>query len=81
MVTRLGEADLVFKSKNLFAILAHLAVHQVFAGDDFLDAFEEGIDDHRMIVEVGCLNELDIRVAERDPIGRVVDPLDEYACE
>ena len=81
VVARLGETDLVLEAEDLFAVLAHLAVHHVGAGDDLLDAVEEGIDDQGMIIEVGRLDEFDIGMTKRDPVGRVVNPLDQHTGE
>ena len=69
VMTFLRQADLVLEAKNLFAILAHLAVHKVLASNDLVDPVLEGREDERMIVEVTGLHELDLRMPRCHLVG------------
>ena len=52
VVAFLGQADLGLETEHLGAVFAHLAVHCVFAGDDFTDSFSKGGDHLWMIVQI-----------------------------
>ena len=71
----LRQADLGLEAEDLLPVLAELAVHQVLAGQDLLDPLGEGVEHAGMVVEVGRLEELDLRMARRHAVGGVVDPL------
>ena len=56
MMTLLRKAHFTFKSQHLFPVFAELAIHQVPSFEDFIYTFRKGIQNQRMIIEVGgCL--------------------------
>ena len=75
----LRQTDLGFETENPFAVLAHLAVHQVLAGDDLLDPVGKGVQHRRMVVQVAGLDELDLGMARRHPVAVRVDPFHQHA--
>src|SRR5262245_10522233 len=58
----LRQADFGFETDDLLAVFAHAAVHVVVAGEDLAHAIGEGIQYQRMIVQIVCLQELDLRM-------------------
>ena len=50
MMTFLRQPDFIFEAQHLFAVLAQLAVHIIFASSDFVDSFHESFDHHGMVV-------------------------------
>ena len=50
MVAFLRQPDLGLEAQHLFAVLAQLAVHIIFASSDFVDSFHESFDHHGMVV-------------------------------
>ena len=81
MVALLDSAHFRLEAKNLAPVLAHLAVHGDVAGENLVDALAECRDHLGMVVEIGSLDELDVRMAAGDGIGCVIDALDENAGE
>src|SRR5690348_10558480 len=81
MVAGLGGAHLVGVAEDPRAVLAELAVHCRIAGADLLDALGEGVEDARMVAQIGRLDELDLGMARCHRVGFAVDPLDEDAGE
>ena len=57
----LGQADFILEPEDLGAVFAQAAVHGVVAVDDLLDALLERFHDHGVIVQVGGLDEFDLR--------------------
>ena len=78
MMTLLRQAHLDLEAQNLLAILAELAVHVVLAGQDLADPIGKGIEHHRVVVQIACLQELNLRVLRRHLVGVVVDSFDQY---
>ena len=81
VVALLRQAHLGFEAQHLLAVLAQRAVHQVLAHQHLADAVEEGVDHQRMVIEIGRLENLDIRMRRLRLIRRVVDALDQHAGE
>jgi len=81
VVAFLREANLGLKAQHLLAIFAHGAVHQVLADQHFLDAVDEGVDDQRVVVEIGRLEDLDAGELRLGLVGGVVDAFDQDAGE
>ena len=79
MVAFLRQADFIFKAEHLRAIFAHRAVHVVTAGENFAHPISKSGDNLIMIIEVACLDELDIGVAGSDFIGKAVNAVDQNA--
>src|SRR6476646_4099348 len=77
----LRRADLGLEAQNLGAVLAHLAIHGGVARQDLPDALLECVDDQRMIVEIGRLDELDARISARHSVASVIDSLNQNAGE
>ena len=77
----LGEPLLRLEAEDPLPVLAQLAVHQVRAAQGLLDPLREGVEHGRVIVEVRGLDELQVRMPRRGPVGMLVDPLDEHAGE
>src|SRR5688572_15232642 len=73
MMAFLPQSDLRFEAQNLFAILAHLAVHVAGAFQDLPDAVGEGFQHQRMVVQIGRLDELDTGMPGGDDIGVIVN--------
>ncbi len=81
VVALLIKTNLGLETENLIAILAHLAVHVAGTLEDLLDPVDKGVDHQGMVVQVSGLDELDPRMARRDGVGVVVDPLDQHPGE
>ena len=56
MMTLLRKAHFTFKSQHLLPVFAELAIHQVPSFEDFIYTFRKGIQNQRMIIEVGGLD-------------------------
>ncbi len=81
VVALLNGAGFRLEAQHLGAVLAHLAVHGDVARQDLLNALHEGFDHLRVVVEIGGLDELDLRVAGGHSIGRGVDTVHQNASE
>ena len=81
VVALLDQPDLIFEPQCLFAIFAERAIHGVGAVQDLPNPFGEGIKHQGMVVEVGRLDELNVRMAGRDDVDVVIDALDQDAGE
>src|SRR5437016_9544277 len=79
VMTLLGGANLGLEAQNLGPVLAHLAIHRRVAGENLVEPLLEGRDHLWMIVEIGCLDELNRWMALGDFIGRIINALDENA--
>ena len=79
VVTLLRQPDFRLEAQHLFAILAELAVHQVLPLQNFLHPIPKCIQHERVVVEVGCLDELYLRMPCRHKVGVVVDALHQDA--
>ena len=77
----LGQAFLGLEPEDPLPVLAELAVHQIGALQDLLDPLGECVEHRRVVVQIGRLDELDLRMAGRNPIGVRVDALHEHAGE
>ena len=77
----LRQAHFDLETENLLAVLAELAVHVVLAVQDLVHAIGEGVQHHGVVVQVAGLEELDLRMLRRHPVGVVVDALDQNPCE
>src|SRR5260221_12365171 len=76
-VSGLGRAELGAIAEDLRAVLAELAIHHRVADTDLLDALGEGIEDQRMVTQIGRLHEFDIREGGSHRIGLLIDALDQ----
>lgn len=81
VVALLALADVGFKAKHLFAILAHLAVHHSRTLEDLLDAILEGIEHQRVVIQIARLDELDLRMPRRHLVGITIDALHQDASK
>ena len=81
MMTLLRKAHFTFKSQHLLPVFAELAIHQVPSFEDFIYTFGKGIQNQRMVIEVGGLDEFNLRMPLGDKIGVIIDSLDEDSGE
>ena len=81
MMTLLRKAHFTFKSQHLFPVFAELAIHQVPSFEDFIYTFRKGIQNQWMIIEVGGLDEFNLRMPLGDKIGVIIDSLNEDSGE
>lgn len=81
MMTLLRKAHFTFKSQHLLPVFAELAIHQVPSFEDFIYTFRKGIQNQRMIIEVGGLDEFNLRMPLGDKIGVIIDSLNEDSRE
>ena len=81
MMTLLRKAHFTFKSQHLFSVFAELAIHQVPSFEDFIYTFRKGIQNLRMIIEVGGLDEFNLRMPLGDKIGVIINSLNEDSGE
>ena len=81
MMTLLRKANFTFKAKHLFPVFAELTIHQVPSFEDFIYTFRKGIQNQRMVIEVGCLDEFNLRMPLGDKIGVIIDSLNEDSGE
>ena len=77
MMTLLRKAHFTFKSQHLLPVFAELAIHQVPSFEDFIYTFRKGIQNQRMVIEVGCLDEFNLRMPLGDKIGVIINSLNE----
>ena len=81
VMTLLRKAHFTFKSQHLLPVFAELTIHQVPAFEDFIYTFRKGIQNQRMIIEVGGLDEFNLRMPLGDKIGVIIDSLNEDSRE
>ena len=81
MMTFLRKAHFTFKSQHLLPVFAELAIHQVPSFEDFIYTFRKGIQNQWMIIEVGGLDEFNLRMPLGDKIGVIIDSLNEDSGE
>ena len=81
MMTLLRKAHFTFKSQHLLPVFAELAIHQVPSFENFIYTFGKGIQNQRMVIEVGCLDEFNLRMPLGDKIGVIIDSLNEDSSE
>ena len=81
VMTLLRKAHFTFKSKHLLPVFAELAIHQVPSFEDFIYTFRKGIQNQRMVIEVGCLDEFNLRMPLGDKISVIIDSLNEDSGE
>ena len=81
MMTLLRKAHFTLKSKHLLPVFAELAIHQVPSFEDFIYTFRKGIQNQWMIIEVGGLDEFNLRMPLGDKIGVIIDSLNEDSGE
>ena len=81
MMTLLRKAHFTFKSQHLLPVFAELAIHQVPSFEDFIYTFRKGIQNQWMIIEVGGLDEFNLRMHLGDKIGVIIDSLNEDSRE
>ena len=77
MMTLLRKAHFTFKSQHLLPVFAELAIHQVPSFEDFIYTFLKGIQNQWMIIEVGGLDEFNLRMPLGDKIGVIINSLNE----
>ena len=63
MMRLLGRTGIGFVADDLRAVLAELAVHSRIAACDLSDALNKGVEQQRVISQVGRLDEFDLGVA------------------
>ena len=81
MMTLLRKAHFTFKSQHLFPVFAELAIHQVPSFENFIYTFRKGIQNQRMVIEVGGLDECNLRMTLGDKIGVIINSLNEDSRE
>ena len=81
VMTLLRKAHFTFKSQHLLPVFAELAIHQVSSFEDFIYTFRKGIQNQWMIIEVGGLDEFNLRMPLGDKIGVIIDSLNEDSGE
>ena len=81
MMTLLRKAHFTFKSQHLLPVFAELAIHQVPSFEDFIYTFRKGIQNQWMVIEVGGLDEFNLRMPLGDKIGVIIDSLNEDSRE
>ena len=81
VMTLLRKAHFTFKSQHLLPVFAELAIHQVPSFEDFIYTFRKGIQNQWMIIEVGGLDEFNLRMPLGDKIGVIIDSLNEDSRE
>ena len=81
VMTLLRKAHFTFKSQHLFPVFAELTIHQVPSFEDFIYTFGKGIQNQRMVIEVGGLDEFNLRMPLGDKIGVIIDSLNEDSGE
>ena len=81
VMTLLRKTHFTFKAKHLFPVFAELAIHQVPSFEDFIYTFRKGIQNQRMVIEVGGLDEFNLRMPLGDKIGVIIDSLNEDSGE
>ena len=81
MMTLLRKAHFTFKSQHLLPVFAELAIHKVPSFEDFIYTFRKGIQNQRMVIEVGGLDEFNLRMPLSDKIGMIIDSLNEDSGE
>ena len=81
MMTLLRKAHFTFKSQHLLPVFAELAIHQVPSFEDFIYTFRKGIQNQWVIIEVGGLDEFNLRMPLGDKIGVIIDSLNEDSGE
>ena len=77
----LRQANLILKTQHLRAIFAHGAVHVVAAIQDFTHPVSKGGNHFRMIIQIACLENLDIWMCICHFVGKPVDAVDQNARE
>ena len=81
VMTLLRKAHFTFKSQHLLPVFAELAIHQVPSFEDFIYTFRKGIQNQRMVIEVGGLDEFNLRMPLGDKIGVIINSLNEDSRE
>ena len=81
MMTLLRKAHFTFKAQHLLPVFAELAIHQVPSFENFINTFRKGIQNQRMVIEVGGLDEFNLRMPLGDKIGVIIDSLNEDSRE
>ena len=81
VMTLLRKAHFTFKSQHLLPVFAELAIHQVPSFENFIYTFRKGIQNQRMVIEVGGLDEFNLRMPLGDKIGVIIDSLNEDSGE
>ena len=81
VMTLLRKAHFTFKSQHLLPVFAELAIHQVPSFEDFIYTFRKGIQNQRMVIEVGGLDEFNLRMPLGDKIGVIINSLNEDSGE
>ena len=81
VMTLLRKAHFTFKSQHLLPVFAELAIHQVPSFEDFIYTFRKGIQNQWMIIEVGGLDEFNLRMPLGDKISVIIDSLYEDSGE
>jgi len=77
----LREPHFGFEAQDLFTVFAHLAVHQVCAFTDLDHTVCEGFENLRVVVEIGCFDELNIGMIGGNHVSVIIDALDQNAGE
>ena len=81
VMTLLRKAHCTFKAKHLFPVFAELTVHQVPSFENFIYTFRKGIQNQRMVIEIGGLDEFNLRVPLSDNIGMIINSVNEDSGE
>ena len=81
VVAFLGQTHFGFEAKDLLAVLAHLAVHQIGALQDLLHPIGHRVDHLRVVVQITGFQEFDFRMFGGNFVRGRIDPLHQYTGE
>ena len=81
VMTLLRKAHFTFKSQHLLPVFAELAIHQVPSFENFIYTFRKGIQNQRMVIEVGGFDKFNLRMPLGNKIGMIIDSLNEDSSE
>ena len=77
----LGQPNLVLEPKNLFAVFAHLAIHQVLPGFNLIHPVFKRGKNQFVIVKISGLQELDARMPRSNLVGECINAFDQHTGE
>ncbi len=81
VVALLGRADIGLEAEHRLAVFAQGAIHGVVAGDKLAQAIDKGFDHQLMVVEIGRLDEIDLRMSRCSLVDRGIDAFDQDTGE
>ena len=81
VVTFLRQTNLILKPEYLFAIFAHLAVHDVLTIFNLVHTVFESRQNKIMVIEVSRFQKFNLGIAGRNIVRERIDTFDQYPCE